>query len=96
MSAARSDVNLNQFVFVEIKKTIKSVFGEILFKGTTPLLHIHASSGEYIAEFVSKQGYCGNAFFFGSVAFFQQTANFMFRKKSLDAIENFCFIKVAL
>ena len=41
--------------FYRIKETIKSVLWKIFLKRTGTLLHIHTSSNENVAEFVTKQ-----------------------------------------
>ena len=72
--------------FCRIKETVERVLEKLFLKRTSPLLHIHTSPDENVAEFVTKQRNRRNSFFFHPIAFGKQLANMMSGKKSLNTI----------
>ena len=58
-----------------VQEAVKSVLGEGFPKRTRLLLHVHAAVSKYIAKLVLKDIEDGNAFFFLSIAFAEQSSD---------------------
>ena len=75
--------------FCGIKETVERVPGKLFLKRASPLLHIHTSSDKNVAKFVTKQR---NTFFFHPITSGKKPADLVFRKESLNTVNEGFFI----